>query len=1528
MDSASKYLEDFRLALRSLAATGTTGFEGFVAVILTAITGHPFRLASSGTQRGRDGNSAFDEGATYFEAKLYENEVPKKDVTVKLADLANDDRGQVDLWVLGSTARTSAQHAKDYEVLAAQHGIGIVLLDWTGEFPALALAAQLAGTQAASFLKANLTGPDKTGLADAGIDALANLAAEPGWAASAAALHRSLTDASVGLGLAKAANNAWLKSLFSDRKKSHVEFGQSLAPLATASYPLQERSQAKDLATAFAGPCIHDFHAVIGGEGAGKSWLAVQTWLESQPQCLLIVSTADEYSDDVHNDIEGFLIKKLAHQTRRAHTEAFRTRWQRRFRGWRENPDPENVRVALFIDGLNQASHINWRRRLDSLATTLRDLGGQLIITTRANHFARFRNALANIANRILVPDWTEAELTALLVDRGVQADALSADVFGTLRNPRILSMALELLDAKDIERIEEFSVGRLLFEHMRRSDYANSVAIPAHEFARALREIAVEFISRLKSQEQDDLKLFNAADNATLVAVASSRYFASVGDDPDLYSIRDDGLHLALGLWLVNVLEKEERNHHDPRAKLVDMLDPIMALDQSAEILASAVQAACLGESCPTTVRAALIEHFVGLQNLPDNGFDAFAALVRKAPEAFVLAGEWIALSRAHVPSAEWIGEALLRWRDEPAVAATIKKKIPEWLSLYSLAPERMMFKDAGRDTVEQVQEERARRQAEIDTRMAELTVAERTVLDQLVDAEEPRFSDLHRLAFALMAGKPIAEFAKPLMHWAFADALATSIDAPGKEFEHLVRFNRADWAATREALLGASEWLEVEATRSKVGARALVRILRATGASEDAGKAETLADWLTRDRERYGSWRRVEDYCTTDPCDPNSSYPDNIDATALRFADINVSELSNHMGRSFNDHLLTDAMPGVARFKPEAGVEVLRRFARDIPTRDGFARRQGVLAILPHSAALDEAIAREFVIAGQSNESGPRGDETERDAWLTAQYSLSIALPYLTGDEQLDAIANCNGNLLLLQMMEALKPASEGCSQKWLEIAAACTDADLQARVLSALHYSGTPLTSASYALVGGFLDSSEHMVRTQALGIISRGLDLAQLEKFIETGWTARALSLRKRWFELWYGSRALIIGVQNDLLSASDAIDRLRVSHFGFAAVELGAEAGRLVANLIDEAIARALAYQGSSDLPEIEAPTPTCADTIPPMVSLDERVEKPKDIQAAFDRMNESAAEYSARQKRAGRAFARFTADIESAEADLALEDLTAEGVAAIVAAAPEKVKEWMRLLVAASDAQFQNLYHFAYQLAGALADSNRDTAGTIFKRLQTIQPTINRVVGAAKLPAELLSLWSGASLDVLRSRCFERLDAASNDAELAMEVLAALKSGQEMAVAEYVRDRLAVDEPAMTCRALMVCGYGEEDEYLASVLELYGHAQGFVGIAARAAREAYERNIWSKHWYRLMLTATDEVDFWRNSILLAKIVDGRLSVWANEAGDPGAVFVRFIPTVKASLERRIGKWKDKRKKQLFGGSAPDRMFLN
>src|ERR1700709_2645664 len=89
-------LAALKAALLTLHHSGSDGFEGLLAAVLSEVCGQPFRVASSGSQRGRDGDSAFDEGATYFEAKLYADPVPQYVVNGKIIDLANDEKGQVD----------------------------------------------------------------------------------------------------------------------------------------------------------------------------------------------------------------------------------------------------------------------------------------------------------------------------------------------------------------------------------------------------------------------------------------------------------------------------------------------------------------------------------------------------------------------------------------------------------------------------------------------------------------------------------------------------------------------------------------------------------------------------------------------------------------------------------------------------------------------------------------------------------------------------------------------------------------------------------------------------------------------------------------------------------------------------------------------------------------------------------------------------------------------------------------------------------------------------------------------------------------------------------------------------------------------------------------------------------------------------------------------------------------------------------------------------------------------------------------
>ena len=90
------HLPPLKEALLSLRPTGAAGFEGLLAAVLSEVCGQPFRLASSGSQRGRDGNSAFDAGATYFEAKLYHGTVDSSVVGNKITELSIDDAWQFD----------------------------------------------------------------------------------------------------------------------------------------------------------------------------------------------------------------------------------------------------------------------------------------------------------------------------------------------------------------------------------------------------------------------------------------------------------------------------------------------------------------------------------------------------------------------------------------------------------------------------------------------------------------------------------------------------------------------------------------------------------------------------------------------------------------------------------------------------------------------------------------------------------------------------------------------------------------------------------------------------------------------------------------------------------------------------------------------------------------------------------------------------------------------------------------------------------------------------------------------------------------------------------------------------------------------------------------------------------------------------------------------------------------------------------------------------------------------------------------
>lgn len=243
-----------------------------------------------------------------------------------------------------ATSEVPALNAETYRNSLATFGVGCVILDWPATtLPTLAVLLAMAASRVEQFVRAHSKDPASVAGIRADLDAVA---ADSQFAALAKKLASTLRDESVGLGMAKAAN------------RSARMFCQPLAPLDPSGLPWAERSAlVRKIQAVVSGKANDRVVVVLGGEGAGKSWLVAKGWSDGQPAPLLAVFTASEMPTlGAIDDIEVLLISKLSLHAGETLTENIRKRWARRFKSWRANPDPEQVRLMVWVDGLNQAA--------------------------------------------------------------------------------------------------------------------------------------------------------------------------------------------------------------------------------------------------------------------------------------------------------------------------------------------------------------------------------------------------------------------------------------------------------------------------------------------------------------------------------------------------------------------------------------------------------------------------------------------------------------------------------------------------------------------------------------------------------------------------------------------------------------------------------------------------------------------------------------------------------------------------------------------------------------------------------------------------------------------------------------------------------------------------------------------------------------------------------------------------------------------------------------------------------------------
>jgi hypothetical protein len=1536
MTTLSAQTEDLRSALLKLKPTGEKGFEGLLARVLSKISGQDFRLAKSGLQLGKDGETLATTKHVSFEAKLYTGNIPTTEVHGKITQIIGSS-APPDIWVLGATVEAGTQLLEPMQTAAERNGIVILVLDWptASSIPPLAAACAMASEETRAFLASELADKQIVAKADA---ALSAIRATPDFEASSKAIRKPLTDPSAGIAIARDANGRWLDTAFSDRRVAKDVFGQVLAPKAAVALPLRARpglveTVQKHLTT----PPPDSIIALIGGDGFGKSWLLAQSWLGLQEKPLLVVVPAVDIKPvAAYGEFLPFLTTKLILQTGDDDTPQVRARWVRRFKCWKELPNSPKPRFVVCVDGLNEQKHVNWSRWLDGAAAVIEQHGGVLVITVRAAYFDdRLRNALNSKVTTVRVPEWTQGELTEILAKEGIDATSIRPNVLARLCNPRILGIAFELRKNVQIQNFAELSVERLLFEHIRIGERDGSLPEAPEEFVKRLAEHAQEIINRVQAQNHEGRLLFDRAREgdggyeltAEILAVAGENFFKQLPEDLTQYTLSEDGLTLALGFSIIRSLKNVAHGSSDVSEVLERLIEPVAALDKTADAVFAAVLLSSADDRCSSDIRRVLICAFLRLQNIDEANYSPFVSAVRKVPEESLLALAELSLSTLHVAHKDWLSTALRECRVSVECWKIIAAHASKWLRTYSMDSSIAVISTRTHDSADLVSKEAEKKADALKNRHVGLSHAERRFLDEQMlrdDAHDPAI--LTQEALTLLAGMDLAPFATDLVACSFSHQLNSGLRGPYDEFVALLRFNRKDWNETRAAVRVAASFLYLEDT-SRTGKWALVAVLRGLSTAEDATLENQLVEELTQDRESFGAWRLVESYCANDPCDPASTRPENIDDTAEKYRQINLDEVAKNHWMGSEDHFIRDARPGLARFAPETAIETQRKIASSIVLRDPTSIMLGLTSLEAHSAVLSPKtftklldIAREL-----SSPLGPEESREARDCWIGAQYAMQAAFPHLDGNAQLNFLISLPPHgPPLLKLAEIAKAPDAATIEQSLERALTSDDHCRQLVALLFGRIGKQLLTDRSRELVAKLFRSQHSSVRSEAMHVIVRIRDTELIRMVVDSDWNASALDRHKNHYEAWYGSSTIIEGARMGILSSEDALDRIVPELYGHAAQLIGSDAFVSIAARLKQAVAIAIDVTIPFTPPVVEQ-NAEVDPSRPSHLSLAEPDEVLGPV-AFFKRMNESPEDFEARRRQGWEAFSRFQKELSKEKAQIIVENIGIGGVRIFLKGAPQAALDLARSVLSMKERKLMQIQNFALMLAECISASDPLLAKAVFERLGGRRAFVSLTYGYSAVPLEALCIWSSANnpeMDDLRTR---RLNAALTDYGISQEVRAALMAQKNDFLDLYVRENLERREPAANARALMVLGFGAQSQTSEDTLARYSNAGGLVGKAYKAARFAYDRDRWSRYWFEKMCNVSSADEFWLASVLFLKVVDSRFSGWeANITRN--AIAQSFEPTISDKIKNRIKTWKAKREKSLCGDKTPGEIFV-
>ncbi|MBF8796409.1 hypothetical protein [Pseudomonas aeruginosa] len=1503
-----EHLIDLKNTLLTLKAAGADGFEGLLRIVLTTLTGIPFRLAASGLQGGMDGDAALRSDAVSFEAKRYSGDIPRNEVLTKIVDLAQKKDAPDRLWVLGATTEISAQLASAVREAGNQHAISTLTLDWTADpLPLLAVAIVATGNAAIDFLTTHCAPkPDGKQLAKT----INGISKHPEFGSLLQKLRSNLNVSTLATAHSIEVNRAWREVSFGSEQTARERLGQALTVNAQPELlPLRAtlRHQVKE--------CLQTGQSIIlsGGEGHGKSWLAAQICRDHEG--LALFASAEQFDGIALKDLDKYLIDLLIKQTSDVSDDAIRLRWRHRLAAWQSHSPASSLLV--IVDGINQRQSLRWDRIINGLQERLQAIGGRLIVTVRPQFWQKtVAPGLTFKPKLISVPEWSPDERNQLLRHYGINLDWLDDATLQTLRNPRLFGVAISTRPHRDPAAWKGLTPDRILMEHLRASQRENFEPETLNELTKRLSNHAKEVLERVRSSPDEPPHNFEADSNA----VIETRFFRSLPGPGDTYELRNEGLTLALGYTLIDQLWQAQRSGVLLSERMTHLIDPIHAMDRTVDVMFAALMVCALDSvRFDETIFAVLLDAFSNLQNVNDQRFEEFVEISKNQPAELFRALGTFTLERGRRLNRDWFTHAAFEIAATKDGWPVAEAAIHQWLHCYN----KDAVEQANRYPKQNNDEDSKhlqRIQGEIRDVLSSLSLFERDLLEQMTEVAGETDA-LFSLALRLLAGRPLAGFANSFIVLGLGLALDRGTWSARKAFQQLTTFNKVDRDAAKEAFIKSIEPLRCSET-SKAGQWTVVRMLYATGDEAAAAEAGVIAErlrknWFRWDKPTLEGWRQLR------VADPDAIRPADMEDGLHIFRAISPENTLQSMGQSAEDYDLRELFPVVCRFDPEIASEKARQILSGFLTRTAFPLRQLIFNGTKYAPLMTRDLALRLVarVTDSSIDIVETLEENEQN--ILRMFIFSYVAPHLTPPEQLNCMVDpAFGPDYLLDVIPSLHPQPTEAILKTLQTALDTNDENAAYGALASARYGDTPITPDLELLLlrCGHSESSSLRALSFELAINSNLKSLRDLH--VQSEWSAHKENTQT--YENWFGSLLLVEACAKNELAIDELLKRISPETWFVAAKQVGKMMILPLADLFLRRLQGAIGALEKLAPPTVDLTLSEADRASYSWISVDEtdrhdgRFPRQKSLQDVFG----TDSDRRERRNRLHAIYDAFFERLKDSDARFLIERVTIDDLRLLTQAHPSIFPKIQETIEHATSTELVWLKNVALIIANLASESSPERATAIFQRALVTQGFVTHSLGD-DLTLEHDAIWSSSPSEVMKLFWRQRLLQCGNDAILAREVLAAERFGATAFIRSFVEEQADSTSTLDRAYAISVAGFSMQSGQLLDVIERHLGDKGITGDAANNAKKAHEEAQWAKKWVDDICTAQSPEELWRCLIISQKCMDARVSThpilntkWAH-----------YAPLLRKTRDTAINEQNKKREKTLLGQEAPEAIFV-